>query len=48
MLIPAVLPVLSAEHKGLHLGINVVAVPRCQFSGGTMPGVIYLQFTKAF
>jgi len=26
----------------------VVAVPRCQFSGGTMPGVVYLQFTKAF
>ncbi|MFI4931057.1 MAG: hypothetical protein ACHP83_12510 [Burkholderiales bacterium] len=46
--IPAVLPVLSAEHKGLRLGINLVAVPRVQFSGGTMPGVIYLQFTKAF
>jgi hypothetical protein len=43
-----VLPVLSAEHKGLRLGINLVAVPRVQFSGGTMPGVIYLQFTKAF
>jgi len=47
-LIPAVLPVLSAEHKELRLGINLVAVPRCHFSGGTMPGVIYLQFTKAF
>ena len=46
--VPAVLPVLSAEHKGLRLGINLVAVPRVQFSGGTMPGVIYLQFTKAF
>jgi Antimicrobial peptide resistance and lipid A acylation protein PagP len=46
--VPAVLPVLSAEHKGLRLGVNLVAVPRVQFSGGTMPGVIYLQFTKAF
>jgi hypothetical protein len=46
--IPAVLPVLSAEHRGLRLGINLVAVPRVQFSGGTMPGVICLQFTKAF
>ena len=46
--VPAVLPVLSAEHKGLRLGFNLVAVPRVQFSGGTMPGVIYLQFTKAF
>ena len=48
LLIPAVLPVLSAEHKGLRLGINIVAVPRCRFGGGTMPGVVYLQFTKAF
>ena len=46
--VPAVLPVLSAEHKGLRLGFNLVAVPRVQFSGSTMPGVIYLQFTKAF
>jgi hypothetical protein len=46
--VPAVLPVLSAEHKGLRLGVNLVAVPRVQFSGGTMPGVVYLQFTKAF
>lgn len=46
--IPAVLPVLSAQHKGLGLGINLVAVPRVQFSGGTMPGVVYLQFTKGF
>jgi len=48
LLVPAVLPVLSAEWKSLRLGVNVVAVPRCQFSGGTMPGVVYLQFTKAF
>jgi Antimicrobial peptide resistance and lipid A acylation protein PagP len=46
--IPAVLPVLSAQHKSLGLGINLVAVPRVQFSGGTMPGVVYLQFTKGF
>jgi hypothetical protein len=48
LLVPALLPVLSAEHKGLRLGINVVAAPRCRVSGGTMPGVIYVQFTKAF
>lgn len=46
--VPGVLPVLSAAHKGLGLGANVVLVPRWHFSGGTMPGVIYLQFTKGF
>ena len=48
LLVPAVLPVLSAELKSWRVGANLVAVPRCEFSGGTMPGVIYLQFTKAF
>jgi hypothetical protein len=48
VLVPALLPVLSAEHKGMRLGVNVVAAPRCRVSGGTMPGVIYVQFTKAF
>lgn len=47
-LVPGVLPVLSATHKGWRLGINVVAVPRCRVSGGTMPNVVYAQFTKAF
>jgi hypothetical protein len=40
--------VLSATHKPWRLGVNMVAVPRCRVSGGTMPSVIYLQFTKAF
>jgi Antimicrobial peptide resistance and lipid A acylation protein PagP len=46
--VPAVLPVLSVTHKPWQLGINLVAVPRCHVSGGTMPNVIYMQFTKAF
>ena len=48
VLVPAVLPVLSVEHKATHFGVNVVVVPQCRVSGGTMPGVIYMQFTKAF
>lgn len=48
VLVPGVLPVLSATHKEWRLGINLVAVPRVKFSGGTMPNVIYAQFTKAF
>lgn len=47
-LVPAVLPVLSATRKAWGLGINVLAVPRVKLSGGTMPNVIYAQFTKAF
>jgi len=46
--VPALLPVLSGAYKPLRLGANLVAVPRVRFSGGTMPGVIYLQFTKGF
>jgi hypothetical protein len=46
--VPGVLPVLSATHKPWRLGINLVAVPRVKLSGGTMPNVIYAQFTKAF
>jgi hypothetical protein len=48
LLVPALLPVLSAEYKPMRLGVNVVAAPKCKVSGGTMPGVIYVQFTKAF
>jgi len=48
VLVPGVLPVLSATHKEWRLGINLVAVPRVKLSGGTMPNVIYAQFTKAF
>ena len=48
VLVPAALPVLSATHKAWGLGINVVAVPRVKLSGGTMPNVIYAQFTKSF
>jgi hypothetical protein len=48
VLVPGVLPVLSATHKGWGLGVNVVAVPRVKLSGGTMPNVIYAQFTKSF
>jgi hypothetical protein len=48
LLVPGVLPVLSATHKKWGLGINLVAVPRVKLSGGTMPNVIYAQFTKSF
>jgi hypothetical protein len=48
LLVPGVLPVLSVTHKSWGLGINVVAVPRVKVSGGTMPNVIYAQFTKSF
>ena len=47
-LIPAVLPVLSAQHKATRLGLNVVAVPPFKVHSGKMPGVLYVQFTKAF
>ena len=47
-LVAGVLPVLSATHKDWGLGVNVVAVPRVKYSGGTMPNVIYAQFTKSF
>lgn len=43
-----VLPVLSTTHKDWGLGINLVAVPRVKYSGGTMPNVVYAQFTKSF
>jgi hypothetical protein len=48
VLVPGVLPVLSITHKPWGLGLNVVAVPRCHVAGGTMPNVIYGQFTKSF
>lgn len=48
VLVPAALPVLSATHKRWNLGINVVAVPRVKLPDGTMPGVIYAQFTKGY
>jgi len=48
VLVPGALPVLSVTHKAWGLGINVVAVPRVKLSGGTMPNVIYAQFTKSF
>jgi hypothetical protein len=48
VLVPGVLPVLSATHKSWGLGINLVAVPRVKLSGGTMPNVLYAQFTKSF
>jgi hypothetical protein len=47
-LVAGVLPVLSATHKEWGLGVNVVYVPRVKFSSGTMPNVVYAQFTKAF
>jgi len=48
VLVPAALPVLSATHKRWNLGVNVVAVPRVKLPDGTMPGVIYAQFTKGY
>ncbi|MBE7419397.1 MAG: hypothetical protein HS128_16965 [Ideonella sp.] len=47
-LVPAVLPVLSVTYKPWQFGVNLVAVPRCRVSGGTMPNVLYMQFTKSF
>lgn len=47
-LVAGVLPVLSTTHKEWGLGVNVVYVPRVKFSGGTMPNVVYAQFTKSF
>jgi hypothetical protein len=48
VLVPAVLPVLSATKKDWSLGFNLVAVPRVKLADGTMPGVIYAQFTKGY
>lgn len=48
VLVPAALPVLSATQTRWGLGVNIVAVPRVKLSGGTMPGVIYAQFTKSY
>lgn len=48
VLVPAALPVLSATQTRWGLGVNIVAVPRVKLSNGTMPGVIYAQFTKAY
>lgn len=48
LLVPAVLPVVSALHKPSGAGANVVFVPQFETSKGTMPGVIYLQLTKQF
>lgn len=48
VLVPAVLPVLSATKKDWGLGLNIVAVPRVKLADGTMPGVIYAQFTKGY
>ena len=47
-LVPALLPVLSTLHRDSGLGLNLVLVPRLKMKSGVMPGVIYLQFTKAF
>lgn len=48
LLVPAVLPVMSALHKGTGLGANLVLVPQFKTSNGTLPGVVYLQFTQQF
>lgn len=48
LLIPAALPVLSAQHKDTQIGLNLLAIPPCKLNSGTVPGVIYVQFTKAF
>lgn len=48
VLVPAALPVLSATQTRWGLGVNIVAVPRVKLSNGTMPGVIYAQFTKGY
>lgn len=48
VLVPAVLPVVSITKTNWGLGLNVVAVPRVKLHDGTMPGVIYAQFTKGY
>lgn len=48
VLVPAVLPVLSATQKNWGIGFNLVAVPRVKLPDGTMPGVVYAQFTKGY
>lgn len=45
--VPGALPVLSVTHKAWGLGMNMVVVPRVKLSGGTLPNVIYAQFTKS-
>lgn len=46
-LIPAELPVVSARHLTTGIGLNVVTVPPLSSSSGSLPGVVYLQFTQA-
>jgi hypothetical protein len=47
-LVPAVLPVVSAMHKPTQVGVNLVAIPEFTLNGSKMPGVVFLQFTRAF
>lgn len=47
VVVPAVLPALSVQHKPTGLGLNIVAVPRVKYGSGQLPGVVYAQFTKA-
>lgn len=48
LLVPAVLPVVSAAHKETGIGFNMVFVPHFKSKSGEMPAVAYLQFTKEF
>lgn len=47
-LMPAVLPVVSVEHRPSGLGANVLAVPHFRTRSGEMPGVLFAQLTLAF
>lgn len=47
VVVPALLPAFSVQHKATGLGLNLVAVPRIKYGSGQLPGVVYAQFTKA-
>jgi len=47
VLVPALLPAVSLQHKPTGFGVNLVALPRVKYGSGQMPGVVYAQFTKA-
>jgi hypothetical protein len=46
--LPAILPVLSLEHRPSGFGLNVLYVPHFKTRDGEMPAVLFAQFTKRF
>lgn len=47
-LVPGPLPVVSVEHKGTGIGMNILFVPHVKLGSREMPAVLYAQFTKTF